>query len=203
MTLARSLPASARRSQRGHGSSNTQGVSLGAFNVWSRTHVPTGPRRNSRHEPELSFEGPVRAIISRGPRAWIAGGRGDPWLSVFSTASLIELDSWDCSEVGICTVMTAMDLPDGGGASAEASGRNGGSGRLALSASKGTTASRETSGALGLNPAGSGGLQGTYDGVDSWRLLTGHENGQVLMWSPNSGRLQPMLKIGDLGSPIR
>lgn len=36
-----------------------------------------------------------------------------------------------------------------------------------------------------------------------WRLLTGHKNGQVLMWHPDYQTLQPMLKFGDLSSSVK
>ncbi|KAF5830784.1 hypothetical protein DUNSADRAFT_14050 [Dunaliella salina] len=36
-----------------------------------------------------------------------------------------------------------------------------------------------------------------------WRLLTGHENGQLLLWNPHANRLSPLIMIGPPGSPIR
>lgn len=59
--------------------------------------------------------------------------------------------------------------------------------------------------------AGSGGHGGSglptphisSSGVAQWRLLTGHENGQLLLWHPDSPRLAPLISIGDTGSPIR
>ncbi|KAG2500702.1 hypothetical protein HYH03_001467 [Edaphochlamys debaryana] len=37
----------------------------------------------------------------------------------------------------------------------------------------------------------------------SWRLLTGHENGQLLLWHPNFNVLAPLLRIGEPCSPCR
>lgn len=36
-----------------------------------------------------------------------------------------------------------------------------------------------------------------------WRLLTAHENGQILLWHPEHARLSPLLRIGEAGSSCR
>eukprot|EP00798_Chlamydomonas_sp_ICE-L_P018547 gene18547-25054_t len=36
-----------------------------------------------------------------------------------------------------------------------------------------------------------------------WRIMTGHENGQVLVWQPASNKLLPLLRVGEPVSPIR
>lgn len=36
-----------------------------------------------------------------------------------------------------------------------------------------------------------------------WRLLTGHENGQCLLWHPMASHLAPLLMIGEPMSPCR
>jgi hypothetical protein len=42
------------------------------------------------------------------------------------------------------------------------------------------------------------------DPRSGWRLITGHESGQLLLWNAASDRLQPLIKIGDTGlSPVR
>lgn len=42
------------------------------------------------------------------------------------------------------------------------------------------------------------------DPRSSWRLVTGHENGQLLLWNAASDHLQPLVKVGTAGSsPIR
>jgi hypothetical protein len=42
------------------------------------------------------------------------------------------------------------------------------------------------------------------DPRSSWRLVTGHENGQLLLWNAALDRLQPLVKVGEPGSsPVR
>lgn len=42
---------------------------------------------------------------------------------------------------------------------------------------------------------------GTSVAAEKWRLVTGHETGELVLWIPTS--LEPMIKIGPQGSPIR
>jgi hypothetical protein len=37
----------------------------------------------------------------------------------------------------------------------------------------------------------------------SWRLVTGHDNGQLLIWSGASDRLMPLVKVGEPLGPVR
>jgi hypothetical protein len=37
----------------------------------------------------------------------------------------------------------------------------------------------------------------------SWRLLTGHDCGQLLLWHPAAARLAPLIRIGEPFSPIK
>lgn len=36
-----------------------------------------------------------------------------------------------------------------------------------------------------------------------WRVITGHENGQILLWHPFAQHLSPLLMIGEPASPVR
>ncbi len=37
----------------------------------------------------------------------------------------------------------------------------------------------------------------------TWRLLTGHENGQLLLWHPRASVLAPLIRIGEPASSVR
>lgn len=42
---------------------------------------------------------------------------------------------------------------------------------------------------------------GTSVAAERWRLVTGHETGELVLWVPTL--LEPMIKIGPQGSPVR
>jgi hypothetical protein len=114
-----------------------------------------------------------------------------------------QLDVWRCGGHGACTCMQLISWasqPSRGGTS---SGLISHAGSTALSAEMRGWSS---GGALAVGasmpapvPEGSA--------VDNVRgpaqLLSGHENGQVLVWNAASDRLAPACKLGDPGSPVR
>jgi hypothetical protein len=40
-------------------------------------------------------------------------------------------------------------------------------------------------------------------GQHHFRLLSGHENGQLLLWHPDGSRLAPLISIGEPGAAVR
>ncbi len=71
-----------------------------------------------------------------------------------------------------------------------AGGFFGGSGQLRQERSLNTAASSAHSRQLPSPPA-------------AWRLLTGHENGQLVLWHPKASALVPLIRIGDPTSSVR
>ncbi|KAJ9508201.1 hypothetical protein QJQ45_021539 [Haematococcus lacustris] len=123
-------------------------------------------------------EGPIRSIFVRDGRAWIGGGSvcGHPWLAMFDATTYTDIDVFDCKQFGPVHAMAALNWPQQVP-------------RAAISERSLATTSR---GPLTSQPSGT-----------SWRLLTGHENGQLLLWHPGSSRLSPLLRIGEAMPPVR
>lgn len=109
------------------------------------------------------------------------------------------MDMWSCGSYGSCLCMASMLTSD------------------ALAAS---TAAAAAAAAAGRPPYGRPSADCVAGGLDvpssvpedhigedprsSWRLVTGHESGQLLLWNAASDRLQPVVKVGDPGlSPVR
>ena len=44
---------------------------------------------------------------------------------------------------------------------------------------------------------------GSDPGSSVWQLVTAHSNGQLQVWDPSLGSIQPVLRIGDPGSACR
>uniref|UniRef100_A0A7S3R324 Protein kinase domain-containing protein n=1 Tax=Dunaliella tertiolecta TaxID=3047 RepID=A0A7S3R324_DUNTE len=128
--------------------------------------------------PDRPTEGPIRCIHLQDDKAWISGGisNSQPWLSVFDSTTFQHIDTWECGVFGTATAMEAMTW------------------QLPFPTPRAATdpQSPRHSQAGATAPAGS-----------HWRLLTGHENGQLLLWNPNAKRLSPLIMIGPPGSPIR
>eukprot|EP00775_Hariotina_reticulata_P009889 gene9889-10046_t len=147
-------------------------------------------------------EGPIRAMLVRDDRAWVAGGRTEPWIGLFDAVLGAQLDMWLCGLHGGCVAMGSMLT------AAALSERNATCAATAQSANSLGSSNR---GSLG----GAGGM-GTAlpesvpeDGIaenprSSWRLVTGHDSGQLLLWSAASDKLQPLVIVGDSSqSPVK
>ena len=126
---------------------------------------------------ERHTDGAVRSIFVSGQHGWVAlGPSGRPKLTLWCTLTLRLLDSWDCGSFGHCHAMKALGPP-----------RAVNTATLAAPSSGGTASDGE----------------GDSSGMGStWRLLTGHENGQLLLWHPDSKVLAPMISIGAPSSPV-
>ena len=119
----------------------------------------------------------------------MAGGRADGywgeggWITLWDTCSYVELDTWECQQFGPCNAIKPLSWVSASSRPAL---------QEASSTSKSPTLSKMDSSGPGACPS-----------ELNWRLLTGHENGQLLLWHPGLDKLTPLLKIGDPGSAIR
>ncbi|GLC35543.1 hypothetical protein PLESTB_000196300 [Pleodorina starrii] len=141
-----------------------------------------------------TMEGPVRCIFVRGGRVWAGGGRGSAWLQLWDAETFQDIDVFDCGAFGPCHAMAPLRWP-----SSSSSGPGPGYHHPALNnppqhQQQHRHTQSDATRAPGPAPAPCGG---------SWRLLTGHENGQLLLWHPEHRVLAPLLRIGDPGSPCR
>lgn len=118
-----------------------------------------------------------------------------------------QLDAYMCSSYGSCTAMasllTAAALAEQAAATAAAA---------RTSSTAAGTASVHSLAAAGSNGSLAGSLIASIlleDGIaedprSSWRLITGHENGQLLIWEAAVDSLHPLVKVGEAGaSPVR
>ncbi|GIL51335.1 hypothetical protein Vafri_7343 [Volvox africanus] len=144
----------------------------------------------NNHTPPGTMEGPVRCIFVRGSRAWASGGRSCAWLQLWDTDTLQDLDVFECGTLGPCHAMASLRWP-----SASSTGP---SLHITTGSQHHRTHSDGCRAAQVPPTSGASGQPGS-----SWRLLTGHENGQLLLWHPGHRNLAPLLRIGDPGSPCR
>jgi hypothetical protein len=110
---------------------------------------------------------------------------------------------WQCGNNGACRAMLDLSWPS--------QARRGTAGSGAISSTASTALSVDARGISG----GSGSLgiaalppcvpedAAGGDPRSMWQLLTGHENGQILVWDAAADSLQPRCKLGEAGSPIR
>ncbi|KAF6253127.1 hypothetical protein COO60DRAFT_1463350 [Scenedesmus sp. NREL 46B-D3] len=153
--------------------------------------------------PGESAEGPITALLVRDDHAWVAGGRTQPWLAVFDAVAGTQLDTWSCGSYGSCQAMTYMltsaalarqavfppGLTSGGGSCADKGGYYHSCSFAAAQAAAGIASVPEDG--IGEQPR------------SSWRLITGHDNGQLLLWSGASDRLVPLVVVGEPLGPVR
>ncbi|GIL75439.1 hypothetical protein Vretifemale_5158 [Volvox reticuliferus] len=196
VTVANSVAAAAvaaATTATGHdnspGGAGTMGVAAVA------TAATTSSGGNNGHSgynstPPGTMEGPVRCIFVRGDRAWASGGRSYAWLQLWDTDTLQDLDVFECGTLGPCHAMASLRWPSASSAGPSLHITTGGQHRHTHS-----------DGSRAAQPPSTGGASGKP--MSSWRLLTGHENGQLLLWHPGHRNLAPLLRIGDPGSPCR
>jgi hypothetical protein len=110
-----------------------------------------------------------------------------------------QLDMWSCNQYGSCLAMASMLTSD---ALADA---NAAAATAAATARFQPARSSSEYGSPGLDvPTSVPEDNIGEDPRSGWRLITGHESGQLLLWNAASDRLQPLIKIGDTGlSPVR
>lgn len=134
--------------------------------------------------PSGALEGPIRCLLVRDGRAWVSGGRTEPWLALFESELGTQLDAWRCDSHGACHCMQVLPKDPTLQVCPSFKTRHGGVGN---------------STELGVSTV----AEGCEDTRSMWRLLTGHDNGQMLVWQACSDVLQPILKVGETGSAIR
>jgi len=107
-----------------------------------------------------------------------------------------QLDMWSCGPYGSCLAMTSMLTADALAATTAAA-------TAAQYQSPKRSSSEHNTAGLDVPccvPEDNIG----EDPRSSWRLITGHESGQLLLWNAAADRLQPLVKIGEPGlSPVR
>lgn len=109
-----------------------------------------------------------------------------------------QLDIWSCDQYGSCLAMTSMLTSD---ALAETS--------AAATAAAAARFQRTRNSNEFTNPGLDVPTSVPEDNIgedprSGWRLISGHENGQLLLWNAASDRLQPVIKIGEPGlSPVK
>jgi hypothetical protein len=111
---------------------------------------------------------------------------------------------WSCGHFGSCLAMTSLVTSDALTEMAAATNTSAAAAGRPLS-----QRSRPGQGEHALNP----GLDVPpivpednigEDPRSGWRLVTGHESGQLLLWNAAADRLAPVIKIGDPGlSPVK
>eukprot|EP00882_Tetradesmus_deserticola_P011737 GHRQ01012417.1.p1 GENE.GHRQ01012417.1~~GHRQ01012417.1.p1 ORF type:complete len:613 (+),score=232.73 GHRQ01012417.1:203-1840(+) len=166
-------------------------------------------RRNlSYRAPGQPAEGPISALLLRDEHAWVAGGHTEPWLAVFDAVAGTQLDTWPCGSYGCCQAMAYMlttaavaqqascstALFNSGAICGDSSSYN-----LPRYVSRSSYASAKAAAAIASVPEDGIGEQPRC----SWRLITGHDNGQLLLWSGASDRLVPLVKVGEPLAPVR
>ncbi|KAG1670164.1 hypothetical protein FOA52_000876 [Chlamydomonas sp. UWO 241] len=137
----------------------------------------------------------VTALYVGGGLAWAASGRSNlSRLTLWSSSTLKQLDGWECRAYGAVNAIKALAR-----ATPAAPPRN-----ASLSGSPSTGSSRRflgdptTSGAWGA-PIMTDRPSSAPHATAPWRVLTGHANGQLLMWHSSASRLVPLLAICDPG----
>ena len=124
------------------------------------------------------MDGPVRCLHVSGARAWAGGGRGEGWVSLWSADSYTQLDTWEAGQFGPCHAMRAVSWAPGGTPAAPALNSR-------QAARRGLSTMRRESSSFSGGMTAKGGilnmmsLVGIKEVTGYWRLLTGHENGQV------------------------
>ncbi|GAX75257.1 hypothetical protein CEUSTIGMA_g2702.t1 [Chlamydomonas eustigma] len=148
--------------------------------------------------------GPIRAMLVSGGHAWISSGKVESsTLTLWSTSNFQGLDSWDCGTFGPCTCMTSMgvsltaNMLRRGGRLGSLNSGAGSELNPTSAVSMGLTEEDRTFSQVQASSSESGALADL-----GWRLLTGHENGQVILWTP-CDRLHPLIQINDPGSSVR
>lgn len=134
------------------------------------------------------------------PRLWCTAGQLliRSWAR-WGPAAGTQLDMWSCNQYGSCLAMASMltsdALADSNAAAATA----------AATARFQPPRNSLEYGSPGLDvPTSVPEDNIGEDPRSGWRLITGHESGQLLLWNAASDRLQPLIKIGDAGlSPVR
>ncbi|GAX75255.1 hypothetical protein CEUSTIGMA_g2700.t1 [Chlamydomonas eustigma] len=160
--------------------------------------LPSGLSSLPRRGRPGRLESPIRCIHVQGPQAWISSGKGDTAsITLWSTSTYQDLDCWDCGQFGPCSSMKAM----GWGLDVFSLRRVGHpAASLTSFPSYHTSVSQDqdepfqTTTSRASDPSGVGSM---------WRLLTGHESGQIVLWHPDAHRLMPLMYILEPGSPIR
>jgi hypothetical protein len=139
-------------------------------------------------------------MLVRDDRAWVSGGRTEPWMGLFDAVLGAQLDLWPCGSYGSCLAMASMATMAALREQAAAEG--------APSAQGGNSGGGAAGGSSGLAHSNSGSSLGVHSVPEdnlgeaprsSWRLVTGHDNGQLLLWAAAEDVLRPLVVVGEPG----
>eukprot|EP00798_Chlamydomonas_sp_ICE-L_P025957 gene25957-11641_t len=151
--------------------------------LWYKTATASTPPKRA--------QGPARCIFVSNSRAWVGGGRTDGWLALWSADTYTQIDIWESPTFGVCNAISPIRWGSSPPSRSSSMAKS-------VSASSLTERKDFDPGNFATNS-----LSTAFGTQATWRLLTGHENGQVLLWHPDSDRLLPLLRIGEPTSPIR
>jgi hypothetical protein len=146
---------------------------------------------------QMESHGPIRCIFSDGPHAWVSGGKGQSgsWIALWSALELRSLDRWECGAFGPCNSMKPLGWQAGGSPSTIPPYMMG-----LVSASTMPLSDPSLQASVEVGRAKKTRRRSYIEGGPppmDWRLLTGHESGQLVMWHPAATRLCPLLYFGD------
>ena len=200
---------------------DSQCVGGGLFKLWSigsSSDMNAGALNNKKSGikggvssslPPQDPLGPIHCIFSDGPHSWVAGGRSPglhssrsgahigPWIALYSTTLLESLDRWECGAFGACHSMRPLGWKSHGN-----NNNNTSPSQALLTASTMPAPDPAAIAREGRKTRRRSYIEGGPPAMD-WRLLTGHESGQLVMWHPASTRLSPLMYFGEPCSPIR
>ncbi|MEW5304554.1 MAG: hypothetical protein WDW36_007157 [Sanguina aurantia] len=182
-------------------------------NTPAPTPTPTASMSASAYKEKDKPDGPVRCMFVREGRAWIAGGKGSGYLSLWDGETFEDMDSWDCGVFGAIHAMSCLRW-DQSAPLTRINNSSASSGSVSVQTA--SLAHHCTGGELNAErsslprsthfdrcPTAAPALHVVR--AQTWRLLTGHENGQLLMWHPQHNKLSPLMRIGgsEHSSPVR
>jgi len=110
-----------------------------------------------------------------------------------------QLSVWHCGVHGACSSMIALNWSSA--APLQSTSSTGGFGILGGGSSSGGGAAQHHP--QYQHPASVPEDSVGGDPRSGWQLLTGHDNGQVLVWNAAADSLHPACKLGETGSPVR
>jgi hypothetical protein len=144
---------------------------------------------------------PLLAVLSRGPVVVSSGGRGRNFLTVWSSAKFQTLDCCSTDTYGAAHALAGMDWGDDGALQASSSAGSAGVGAGLLPAASIGGSSSAASSSRG-QACGGGSSASDGGALSHWRLLSGHERGQVVLWKVSAGGRQPGARALQLLSVI-
>jgi hypothetical protein len=130
-----------------------------------------------------------------------AGGRHKPWLQLWDASPVALLHTCDLAAYGACHALTAIPWPADLQPSRYPS--NFSSGVLPRVQPGQQHAKQQQRATWQQELSEEQQQQQQQEASPGWRLVTGHDSGQLLLWHPCSHQLQPIMKIEGSSSSVR